>query len=194
MIIKKGDQQVELSMDELGKLVNTVVDPPRGDWSNIRVLDEDVDLTPKVGGRAPKEGDEYWEIGSRGPVRQTSWKGEEVDVDTFKSGNGFWSEKEAEKELKRRKAEYRLKQIAAEAWAKYPNEDRARCVCLKYYDRESDEFALTVPPVESRVMLGIIKFPAKGATLSRSFVDNRQDWLDLLGLDVGKCKGIPFCD
>lgn len=184
--IKKGNQKLELTMNELTELVHEVVDPPAGKWEHYRILGIDVDLTPRIGKRTPKRGDEYTLINIEGKPLSCQWTGCYSDQANFELCNAFWSEAEATKEARRRKAEYRLKQIAEEAWANSDNKDRSNYWCLDYYDSDDGDIN-TSNPWDSVHMPGAetINFP-DAKSLRESFKTNKQDWLDWLMIKEGK--------
>lgn len=181
MIIKKGDKEIELTMDEVSKLANTIVDPPAGDWTGIRVLDQDIDLVPnkKVGGRVPKDGDAFWMIDIDGDIYGSRWTDDEYKRAFFEAGNAFWNKKDAERELKRRKAEYRLKQLdgAIRNPEDLPNNGRVYSVS---YSKENK--VLCVAHKSSNYVDAGISFFSESQTQS-SIKTNRQDWLDYLGVE-----------
>lgn len=71
---------------------------------------EDAPEEKKYGGRVPKNGDTFYYISAAGAVIEGEWLDGGVCESRFECNNGFWTEKEAEKELARRKAYFILKE------------------------------------------------------------------------------------
>lgn len=103
MIIKKGDQEIELTDREFERLCDEL----RAMYAEEQM--HDIDLTPKpkkVGGRVPRQLDTYWIIDTDGDIYNCRWTDDEYDRIFFENGSAFWKQREAKTELERRRAEY----------------------------------------------------------------------------------------
>ena len=89
----------------------------------------------KYGGRVPKRGDKYWYVSSSAQIVGTTWYSSDCDKGTFECGSAFWTEEEAEKEAKRRKAYMILKEDTKEFAPEWTNGNQPKyLVVYDYYN------------------------------------------------------------
>lgn len=102
-----GVLTVKLILTDCEPLEEHEVETLYGEPITLKTLNkycEDAPEEKKYGGRVPKSGDQYYTIDWSGIIRDFLWEDEEEDKNGFMSGNSFWTEEEAEKELARREA------------------------------------------------------------------------------------------
>ena len=88
----------------------------------------------EYGGRVPKEGDKYWVVYADGVIESQHWEDAESDGFLFECGSAFWTEEEAEKELKRRKAYVILKEDTKGFKPDWDNKKDSKSIV--YYDHD----------------------------------------------------------
>lgn len=145
---------------------------------------EDVSEEKTYGGRVPEEGDCYWYITEEGEIEFTFWgrifNGANTDRDRFKSGNAFWSEKEADKELKRRKAYVVLKEDTKGFEPNWRNGGEKKCIVYYDYIREKLETNSWIATRDT-----ILYFRTKEDAI-KSIEKHGQMWLDFFGIEEDK--------
>lgn len=98
--------------------------------------------TPKT---RPAKGDMYYRILGDGLILSEHWYDGANDNNTWSSGNGFFTEEEAEKELARRQAKRRIQDFIIENGLEF-NPDWGNDMEEKYYicfDHRKDDFFCT---------------------------------------------------
>lgn len=185
MKIKLNDKEIELTDEQADELCEHIKE--QGECKDMGTLDEyqDIDLTPKktYRGRVPKIGDEYWKINEDGTVTYCTWASLPCEIGRFEAGVAFWTKEEAEKEVKRRRAEYKLRELSG--WFEPDFRDTQQDKCYGWWGGQTSELdysSLTT------MNLGAVCFKSR-EEIEKSFVTNRQDWLDYLGVEEQWLKG-----
>lgn len=133
----------------------------------------------KYGGRVPKNGDEYWVVYADGVIMSERWKDIKLDRDLFKCGSAFWSEEEAEKELKRRIAYVILKEDTKRFVPDWTDKDQPKYyAAYNYYDNRVDGDNAWCYRAH-----GWGLYFATERDVRVSIKNHEQEWLDYLGIE-----------
>lgn len=136
----------------------------------------------KYGGRVREEGDACWYIDEEGDIIEDCWMPTELQLIIYKAGNMFWTEEEAEKELKRRKAYVILKEDTNGFEPDWNNIDHLKYfIEYNYYDSK-----LGVHNTWGCKANGWGLYFATMADAQASIGAHRQQWLDYLGVEEGE--------